>query len=698
MTSQVDVSVVIGFKDWGLRRILLATSSILSSFGDLVGEVIVSDYGSTDIEGVREAVEALGARYTYTETDGSWSRTRALNAGFAVSTGRVLVATDADMVFSPRALEVIGRHVLEHPNTGLLLQCRDLPQGWSDLDIEQRGLDWEAFYRVGRRRPRWGMGGMMAVSRETFLKIRGYDERMHTYGGEDIDFATRVRRAGSQLVWIEHPDVRMYHMWHPSTAERHALSLVESAAVEANKKIMREDKTFVRNVTSWTHRPPDAKPLVSVVISTYNRAHLLHDTIHSIQAQTVQDFEVVIVDDGSTDQTAEVVTGLDDGRIRYFHQDNAGVAAARNRGVAESRGYYVVVLDDDDIALPWRLEAQFSVLTEGVSATFGSFANFDDDSGQLTLHRTKHFTPEISVDKGGAPGHSTWMVDRELMAAIGYDETLTSGIDNNFALRSLRSGLRWRHSGQVHTLRRMHAEQITAQDSVRQVGAAREAYEYLTFTMQPYHVAKLRKERGAADYVAVARSTDEDLVPFLPDHLVRRGLTAVVDDAMSHTSHFVCELPDGRTLTLASTEDLKWEDLARYRGQVSLGGLVTTRELGTNTTAPPRQDVRQVLAVLRGESWASGAAPGIVVAELLVQGEAPNDLASEFGAHVTRTRITQGDRTWTWFLWALDTGTSVAGQLKRLSRAGQLRVTAPSESIRTLSHSLLGLADKEDLA
>ncbi len=130
----------------------------------------------------------------------------------------------------------------------------------------------------------------------------------------------------------------MYHVWHPSTAARHALSPEESAAVEANKKIMREDKTFVRNVTGWAHRPPDAPPLVSVVVATYNRSALLRDALHSIQAQTVQDFEVVVVDDGSTDDTQATVLAFDDDRIRYVRQDNAGVAAARNRGVDESRG------------------------------------------------------------------------------------------------------------------------------------------------------------------------------------------------------------------------------------------------------------------------------------------------------------------------------------------------------------------------
>ena len=695
MTGSPDVSVVIGFKDWGIRRLSLAVSSILGAFGDLDGEVIVSDYGSTDTEGVREAIEALGARYVYTPTDGRWSRTRALNAGFAASTGRVLVATDADMVFSPRAFEVIGRHVLDQTDSGLLLQCRDLPPGWSDLDIEERGLHWEEFERVARRRPRWGMGGMMAVSRETFLKVRGYDERMHTYGGEDIDFANRVRRAGNRLVWVEHPDVRMYHMWHPSTAAKHALSVAESAAVDANKAIMRNDKTFVRNVTSWTHRPPDARPLVSIVISTYNRAHLLRDTIHSVQSQTVQDFEVVIVDDGSTDDTAEVVGRLqaDDARIRYFPQENQGVASARNRGVDESRGCYVAVLDDDDIALPWRLEAHFEALTEGVAATYGAFCNFDDDSGLLTLDRMQQFTEETAVDTGGAPGHSTWMVDRDLMAAIRYDATLASGIDNNFALRALRSGLRWRHTGRVHTLRRMHAEQITAHDSVRQVGAARGAYDYLTFGMAAQSIDKVREERASTDYVTITGACDEDLIAFLPDHLVRRGLTAVRDDT-DDPDAFRCELVDGTVLTVASVNDLTWADLARFRGRVSLSGLATTRAVGTTTTAPPEQDVRQVLSVLRDRVGATGNAPGVLVAEVLVDGDVFGDSAADIGEHASRVRISQHERTWTWFSLTLDQGSDSVGHLDSLSRFGAVRVFAPTDSIRTLTQALLQPVDR----
>ena len=417
----------------------------------------------------------------------------------------------------------------------------------------------------------------------------------------------------------------------------------------------------------------------------------MHDTIHSVQAQTVQDFEVVIVDDGSTDDTAEVVAALqlEDPRIRYVHQENQGVAAARNRGVDESLGHYVAVLDDDDIALPWRLEAHFSVLTEGVSATFGAFANFDDDSGQLTLHRTKEFTLETAADKGGAPGHSTWMVDRDLMAAIRYDDSLTSGIDNNFALRALRSGLKWRHSGMVLTLRRIHAQQITAQDTMRQVGTARGAYEYLTFGMQPGAVTELRKERSSADYVRISRHEEDELVAFLPDHLVRRGLTTVVDPAAADHSRFLCQLPDGTTMTIASKNDLTWADLAKFRGQVSLSAMVASRKLGDSTPGLDHQDLRQVLMVLRDATGATGTAPGIVVVELLVEGEAGDSVDHGLGEGSTRVLISRGDQVWTWFVLALDQDEDIVAQLDTWSSRGSLRVAAPTQRIRALTDALV---------
>ena len=96
-------------------------------------------------------------------------------------------------------------------------------------------------------------------------------------------------------------------------------------------------------------------PPVSVVVPCYNQAHFLGEAIESILAQTYQHFEVVVVDDGSTDNTAAVASTYKD--VRYVWQPNAGLSAARNTGMYSSNGTFIVFLDADDILLPCALEA-----------------------------------------------------------------------------------------------------------------------------------------------------------------------------------------------------------------------------------------------------------------------------------------------------------------------------------------------------
>lgn len=105
------------------------------------------------------------------------------------------------------------------------------------------------------------------------------------------------------------------------------------------------------------------KKLVSVIIPTYNRGDLIAETIRSVLRQSYKNLEIIVVDDGSTDGTAGIVKGIDDPRVRYIYQDNAGLPAApRNRGIRESRGEYIAFLDSDDIWLRDKIERQVEVL------------------------------------------------------------------------------------------------------------------------------------------------------------------------------------------------------------------------------------------------------------------------------------------------------------------------------------------------
>jgi glycosyltransferase involved in cell wall biosynthesis len=102
-------------------------------------------------------------------------------------------------------------------------------------------------------------------------------------------------------------------------------------------------------------------PEVSVIIPTYNSANYLTQAVDSVLAQTFRDNEILVVDDGSTDETEDVMRRYNS-PVRYIRQKNGGVASARNRGIAESRGRYIAFLDADDTWYPIKLERQLAAL------------------------------------------------------------------------------------------------------------------------------------------------------------------------------------------------------------------------------------------------------------------------------------------------------------------------------------------------
>ena len=119
-------------------------------------------------------------------------------------------------------------------------------------------------------------------------------------------------------------------------------------------------------------------PRVSVIIPTYRRPDFLGKAIESVLNQTFQDFEVIIVDDASNDNTGEVVRGFVDKRIHYVcHEVNRGGAAARNTGILKARGRYIAFLDDDDEWFPEILQLQISLLDQSPPEVGGIYAGYE---------------------------------------------------------------------------------------------------------------------------------------------------------------------------------------------------------------------------------------------------------------------------------------------------------------------------------
>lgn len=122
-------------------------------------------------------------------------------------------------------------------------------------------------------------------------------------------------------------------------------------------------------------------PKASIIIPAYNAEEYIGETIRSILDQSFSDFELIIVDDGSTDGTADVIHSFTDSRIRYFHQANSGrPAAPRNRAIRSSRGELIFIFDSDDVMLPGKLEKTVELLAQAPTAglAFTGFACIDE--------------------------------------------------------------------------------------------------------------------------------------------------------------------------------------------------------------------------------------------------------------------------------------------------------------------------------
>jgi glycosyltransferase involved in cell wall biosynthesis len=176
---------------------------------------------------------------------------------------------------------------------------------------------------------------------------------------------------------------------------------------------------------------------VSVIIPTYNRADYVLEAIESVLAQTYSDYEIIVVDDGSTDETAAVLRPLaEKGVIRCVYQPNQGESAARNHGIRLARGDYIAFLDSDDLFLPTKLEKQVAFLDAHPDVAFvhSCYSKFDDEGNDLGYRDTSKFAgdvyPQILLDWSVLMAVPCVMVRAEVLDEVGgFDESMRWGPD-----------------------------------------------------------------------------------------------------------------------------------------------------------------------------------------------------------------------------------------------------------------------------
>ena len=206
-------------------------------------------------------------------------------------------------------------------------------------------------------------------------------------------------------------------------------------------------------------------PNVSVVIPTYNHADYIAEAIRSVLNQTHIDYELIVVNDGSTDHTSEVVKEFDDSRLRYLEQENRGATAARNTGIRASHGQYIALLDADDIWHPEKLQAHVEFLGQNpaIDATYN--ARFELNHSSNTIRAL--WRPPLSVTLSdlvlGFPfSPSDMVLRRKWVFQVGlFDEQYVFyGDDLDFFCRLALAGCRFARVDRALNYRRRHSGRI----------------------------------------------------------------------------------------------------------------------------------------------------------------------------------------------------------------------------------------------
>ena len=239
--------------------------------------------------------------------------------------------------------------------------------------------------------------------------------------------------------------------------------------------------------------PSDNSPLpaVSVILPTYNRAAFLPAAFESIANQTFTNWELIVVDDGSTDDTVSVVEPLTSrlgDRVRYVTQANRGAYAARNRGLAEAAGRYVAFFDSDDLWLPHHLERCVDALEHhGVDWAFGSCRMVDSATGRVieptTFHDGGKSRPflDLAVRREGAfhividprivecqllsglyCGLQNSVIRRSIMDGPWFDDESRVVDDEMFVVRVMVKGARFGYYLDTHVIYHVHDDNSSA--------------------------------------------------------------------------------------------------------------------------------------------------------------------------------------------------------------------------------------------
>ncbi|MDO8572007.1 MAG: glycosyltransferase [bacterium] len=285
------------------------------------------------------------------------------------------------------------------------------------------------------------------------------------------------------------------------------------------------------------------KKLVSILIPAYNSEKYIRETLDSAVKQTYENIEIIIIDDGSTDTTGEIVASFDDHRIRYLWKENEGIIRTRNRLLKEAKGEYLAYLDSDDIYLPEKVEEEVLFLDahQEYALVYCDMLYFFDGKPDIFYRHTYPYYSGNVFDKlleRMFVTNTAIMFRREVLDRVGYyDETMRQVEDLPYFLKMARAGLQFGYLDKRLVHYRLRKDSNTSFEIIDDIAAdALSVFEKISEGMtsaerKKYNIVKAitkkkmklalayvgRRKRGDALHVLASTgiSTPKDVIQYI---------------------------------------------------------------------------------------------------------------------------------------------------------------------------------------
>jgi len=462
------VSIIIPcFERFDLLRKTIAALSVQDYPSHLI-ELIIVDDGSRShaIEKIFDEFAKKINLYFARQAHNGYGLTRARNLGARSATGDVLFFLDSDIIL-PRVFirELMSFHHISNDVSVLgirsfvdatdvsaedimtlkvlpenIKKCKSSNPHLQNFNLVGENVDWRIFdfkknnnLKQSTNPFRYFGGGHASVTREKFFAIGGYDENFSLWGNEDQEFAYRLWSVGQYFIpMMNHRD---YHQEEFDKKQDQSYKLEENKITHQ----LLIDKCPHFSVRELNKNNEFSTPLFSIYIPAYNVEPYIEECIDSALAQSYKDFEIVVVDDGSTDFTLKKVKEKYEcnKKVRIYSKENGGIGSASNFAITQCVGEYIVQLDSDDKLFQDALE---------------KLANYFSKNPSVECVYTKHKLIDdqgILIGDGWSPSefdryeNLVGMSVPHLRAyrrslfhkTVGFDETLLNAVDYDFFLK-----------------------------------------------------------------------------------------------------------------------------------------------------------------------------------------------------------------------------------------------------------------------